>query len=159
MNEIYLEKYSISELLKFYTEIIEELINRRVLRTRNNPVADYTEWLVSSKLQFKLENNSKSGYDATDIKGIKYQIKGRRITPTNKSKQLGVIRKLESKKFDYLIGLVFDKDFSLIEGYKIPHQTIKKYAKFSKHQNGHILHLKGEILRDPKTENIINILK
>jgi hypothetical protein len=95
--------------LKLHSSIIDELKRRNVVRTRNNPVGDYTEWLVKRALKLQLSNNSKMGYDAKDNrKNIKYQIKGRQITSDNKSKQLSVIRKLEDKKFDFLIAVLFD---------------------------------------------------
>ena len=45
-----------------------------------------------------------TGYDAVDAAGCRYQIKARRLTPQNKSRQLGVVRKLEQTEFDYLIA-------------------------------------------------------
>ena len=142
------------ELLEVYSLIIEELIRRGVIRTTNNPVADYAEYIVAKKLGLKLENNSTAGHDAIDENNIKYQIKSRRNNDRNKSKQLGVIRNLELKKFDYLIGVIFNDKFHVLEAYKIPVGAISDYARFSPHQNGHILALKGKVLRDERIEDI-----
>ena len=142
------------DLLRCYADILDELKHRHVVRTFNNPVADYAEWLVAKKLGLKLGTNSRFGYDATNSANEKFQIKSRRLVPSNKSRQLGVIRNLEDVEFDYLIVVLFESDFSLKEAYKIPQRVITKYAKFSKHQNGHILHLRGDILKDPVVEEI-----
>lgn len=149
-----LKNFSNRDLLKKHSSIVDELIKRGVIRTRNNPIADYAEWLVSNKFKWSLAPSSNTGYDALDNDNIRYQIKCRRITVTRKSRQLGVIRKLNEKKFDFLVGVLFDDYYKVFEAYIIPHDIIEKYSRFSEHQNGYILQLKGEILEDRKTENI-----
>ena len=142
------------KLLRDYSKAMDALLEAGIVRTRNNPVGDYAEWVVKEELNLKLEKNSKSGYDATDKKGIRYQIKGRRVTSKNKSRQLGVIRDLNEKKFDFLVAVIFDEQFNVIEAYKIPHKIIKNHSKYSEHQHGHLVHLKGEILKDKLTQKI-----
>ncbi len=142
------------ELLKLHAAIINELKRRKVVRTKNNPVGDYTEWLVSKALNLKLANNSAAGYDGIDENGIKYQIKGRRITPENKSRQLSAIRKLNEKDFDYLVGVVFDENYSVIDAVVVPHDVVVEYSTYREHVNAHILHLRGAILEDPRVRSI-----
>lgn len=149
-----ISKYSVKDLLLQYVVIIEELKKRGILRSNNNPIGDYTEWLVSKAFDLKIQSNSNKGYDAIDSTGNKYQIKGRKITPENPSRQLNVIRNLEDKHFDFLIGVLFDKDFSVIEAYKVPHSIIGKYSTYSEPQNGEILQLKGELLSAKGVERI-----
>ncbi|HDW2598736.1 TPA: hypothetical protein RLU61_004450 [Escherichia coli] len=38
------------ELLSLHSEILTQLRSRGVIRTKNNPVGDYAEWLVSNAL-------------------------------------------------------------------------------------------------------------
>ncbi len=154
-----LENHTIKDLLKLHSQVINELQHRKVLRTKNNPVGDYTEWLVAKCLKLDLERNSSSGFDAKDNKGIRYQIKGRKNTPSNKSRQLSVIRNLSQKEFDLLVAVIFDDEYEVIEAVAIPQEIITDYAKFSSHQNGHILHLKGPILSDERVTNIKKLLK
>jgi hypothetical protein len=149
-----LNEFSVSELLKLQAGVMEELNKRGVLRSQNNPTGDYAEYLVAKELGLKLEFNSRSGFDATDESGSRIQIKGRRVTLKNPSRQLGVIRDLEKKQFDYLIGLVFDDLYSVNHVLKIPHEIIADYAEFSNHQRGHILHLSGRVLSDKRVEDI-----
>lgn len=143
------------ELLQQHSSIIEELVNRNVLRTRNNPVADYAEWLVANKLCLTLQTNSKAGYDAVDSSGVTYQIKARR-----ERTQLGVIRNLNQNAFDYLIVVIFHNDFSVKEAYNIPHSIIVNYANHSSHQNGHILCIRRNgIINDSQTQNITQLFQ
>ncbi len=158
MAEFDWEGLTVPELLRCFADILDELKERKVVRTRNNPVGDYAEWLLTQRLGLLLERNSKRGYDATDTSGKRYQIKSRRLDQTNESKQLSVIRNLDTNEFDYLVGVLFNRDFTVREAYKIPHSVIREHAHFSEHQNGYILHLQGEVLAAPGVENITKVL-
>jgi hypothetical protein len=137
------------ELLQLYGRLMEELRQRKLIRSSNTPVSDYAEKIVCEKLKLSLQRKSSKGHDAIDEKrGTKYQIKARRLTRHNKSRQLGVIRNLDQRLFDYLIAVFFDEFFNIIEIWRIPRETIPMYSRYSPHQNGHILVLTGEVLED-----------
>ncbi|MCJ7490585.1 MAG: hypothetical protein MUP15_00230 [Dehalococcoidia bacterium] len=154
MNELDLQRMATPDLLSCFARVLEELQARGVVRTRNNPVADYAEWLTSQRLGLDLAANSRAGYDAIGPNGDRFQIKSRRLASSRGSRQLSVIRNLAAKQFDYLIAIVFDNDFIVTEAYKMPHDVIGRFARFSQHQNGHILHLRGEVLNESGVENI-----
>ena len=147
------------ELLVYTFEIMNELKERGIIRTKNNPIADYCEWLVANKFEWILENSSKVGYDVVDASGLRVQIKCRVVGSGSNSRQLGVIRKLDENTFDYLIAILFDEKVEVISAYKISKELIKEYAKFSAHQNGHILSLKGDLLADKQIRDITQALK
>ncbi|WP_080571184.1 DUF6998 domain-containing protein [Stutzerimonas stutzeri] len=149
-----LANLSIPELLKLHAAAIDELKNRGVLRTKNNPVGDYAEWLVSSAFNLTLAKNSAAGHDAESSDGKKIQIKSRRITAGNRSRQLGVIRNLDKNDFDELIVVIFNEAYEPIEAYLIPHAVISEYSSYRTHVNGHILHMRGAILLDSRVVNI-----
>lgn len=117
---------------------MEELRNRQLIRSSNNPVADYAEKVAVEELGLIRAGKEEKGHDAKDKAGKNYQIKGRRITRHNKSRQLGVIRYLDEKLFDYVIAVIFNEDFTVKEIWKIPHQFIKENSRYSSLQNGHI---------------------
>ena len=143
-----------SELLAFHGSVLTELKRRGVVRTGNNPTGDYTEWLVAKTLALSLATSSAKGFDATDADGVKYQIKGRRITSQNPSTQLGVIRSLESSDFDVLIAIIFDESWNVLHAVKISHETVSKIATFRKHTNGHVMHIRRQELAQPGVEVI-----
>ncbi|HEY9201587.1 MAG TPA: hypothetical protein VIQ81_08330 [Gammaproteobacteria bacterium] len=153
-----LREKSVKELLQLQSEIINELKRRKVVRTKNNPLGDYTEWLVAKGLGLELATNSSAGYDGIDSEGIKIQIKARRITPENKSRQLGAIRNLEGKDFDQLAAVIFNENYEIIDALLIPYEVIGEYAKFRNHVNAHIMHLKGPILTDPRVKDIKKLI-
>jgi hypothetical protein len=129
------------------------------LRTTNNPTGDYAEWLVKTRLTLELETSSKKGYDAKDINGKKYQIKGRHLTATNQAMQLGTIRNLDGKQFDYLIALIFNEDWSLKFAAKIAHSKVTALAKHKQNINGHIMHFHPRILEEEGVEDILSRLE
>ncbi|RYD57916.1 MAG: hypothetical protein EOP56_06485 [Sphingobacteriales bacterium] len=149
-----LEKMTVKELMNYNSKIMDELKSRNVIRTRNNPIADYCEWLVSQKFNWNLENSSTEGYDVCDDDGLRVQVKCRTLKNGRGTRQLGVIRKLNDDTFDYLIAILFDEKTEVIKAYKIRKDLITDYARFSQHQNGHILSLKGGILNDNRLEDI-----
>lgn len=124
MSSTDFSELTITELLATHSAVLDELQHRNVIRSKNNPTGDYAEWLVSTKLDLTLKKNSAKGFDATDPQVLRYQIKGRRVTPENKSTQLGVIRNLDGKDFDFLVAVVFDANWQVRCAAKIPHQTV-----------------------------------
>ena len=155
-----LARLSVSELLRLFADVMEELKKKEVVRSRNNPVADYAEWLAIEAFNLKRQRKSNKGFDAVDPSdGIKYEIKGRRLENRSSSRQLSVIRKLEHKRFDFLIGILFDNDFSIHKAYKIPHHIISNYSRYREYVNGHILTLQGAILSAEGVERIDSRLR
>lgn len=154
VSESFLTSLSDLELLSLHSEILIELRSRGVIRTKNNPVGDYAEWLVSKALGMTLLSNSSAGADAIDTDNKKVQIKARRVTPDNPSRQLSALRNYEAADFDYLIAVIFDETYNVLDAYKIPHEVIRDYARHSDYVNAHIVNLKGAILTDPRVISI-----
>jgi hypothetical protein len=150
---------TISELLSLHGAVFDELKSHGVVRSENNPTGDYAEWLVSARLELTLETNSAKGFDATDSQGLRYQIKGRRVTPDNPSTQLGVIRNLDCHYFDFLLAVVFNSDWTVLRAAKIPHNVVGARATFSQHVHGHIMHLRQTDLDVPGVEDISAVLR
>lgn len=144
---------SVKELLQLQASATNELKARGVVRTQNNPLGDYTEWLVARALNLELQANSKAGYDGVGKDGLRVQIKGRRVTPTNNSRQLSAIRKYAERDFDVLAAVIYDERFEIIEALLIPHEVVGEYASYREHVNAHILILKGPILSDPRVQS------
>lgn len=98
---------SVRDLLTMHGQIMDELRERDVVRTANAPLGDYAELLFAIAFGWSLEGNSSMGHDATDVAGVRYQIKSRRVTPRNRSRQLSAIRRLPDQTFDFLAGILF----------------------------------------------------
>jgi hypothetical protein len=146
------------ELLQMFAAVIDELKSRGLVRTINNPVADYTEWLVTSKLKLTLLGNSKSGCDATGCDGTKYQIKGRRVSGPAKSIQLSALRNLPKKPFDFLVAVIYERDFSIRHALRIPYEVVLEKSTYQAHTNSHLFHIRPSLLGDVRVENIADLL-
>ncbi len=147
------------QLLQVTGDVIDELVSRGVCRTENNPVSDYTEWLVASRLNITLATSSARGFDAVGPNQEKYEIKARRITPKNQSRQLSAIRNLDLRLFDFLVAVVYTKNFEVKIALKIPYEVVVKKSKKVGHTNSHKLEAKDDLIAESGVEDITHLLK
>lgn len=97
------------------------------------------EWLVARALGLELVAPSVKGYDAVSSDGARYQVKGRRQTPENASRQLSAIRGFELDDvhpFDFLVGVLYNRDFTVMKAAQIPVPIVRQEAKPTPHVNG-----------------------
>ncbi|MGA3094626.1 MAG: hypothetical protein ABSD79_04495 [Dehalococcoidales bacterium] len=149
-NSIDISRLKDTELLGLYADLMEELRHRGILRTSNNPVADYAEYVAVERLHLIRSEKEEKGCDATDNKGKRYQIKGRRLTRHNASRQLGVIRNIEKDLFNSLIVVIFAEHFELMEIWQISISFVKAHSSWSEHQHGHIFIADKSLLEHAK---------
>ncbi|ABD82009.1 hypothetical protein Sde_2749 [Saccharophagus degradans 2-40] len=149
-----LSSFNTIELLRLQTKVIGELKGRSIVRTNNNPLADYAEYLAAKALGLELCVNSQTGHDGKDVHGLRYEVKARRVTTTNPSRQLSSIRKLNEKHFDWLLAIIFDEAFIVDQAILLPHEAIADYATHRDHTNSHILVMKGAVLKDQRLKDI-----
>ena len=142
-----------SQLLGAYAAVMEELKRRGAIRSSNNPVSDYAEFLVSRRLNLDLSGESNEGFDASDRRGIRYQIKARRLDGRS-SRQLGVFRSLNKHPFDVAIVVLFNHEFQPTEVYRIPIAAIRKHGRFSRHVNGWIVQARPPLTTDQRVRSI-----
>lgn len=150
-----LSQLSNVELMQLNQLTLDELERRYVIRTRNNPVSEYTEWLVAENMQMELAPPSTKGYDATTTDGRKIQIKSRKNNLKNKSLVLGIIRGYDLNQFDELIAVIYNPDFSIRYAISIPHELVRIYGFYNKHQNGYTLRISNLLLNDPRVTDLI----
>jgi hypothetical protein len=148
-----LTELSVQELLKLWAAVLNQLQARGVVRSANNPVADYAELLVAHHFGVEPAGGSQAGYDLITKEGERIQVKGLRKTRPGRG-QLSAIRRLESDAFDTLIAVVFEPDFSDFVAWRIPHDVVSRYARWSQHVNAHLLTLSRRMLSDPEVRSI-----
>src|SRR3990172_8997081 len=143
-SRVRLKELKVLDLLSMHSDIISELCNRGVLRTANNPAADYAEFLVTTALSLWPAPKSAKGYDAIDNRGRKYEIKARRITRMSRPTRFSAIRKLEEGHFDFLVGVLFDERFNVRHAKVLTRASVKKKAFWQAHVNGWILPIRDQ---------------
>jgi hypothetical protein len=127
------------ELLSQYGRILTILRERGITRTEDSPVGGYAEHLASLAFGLTLTANSKNGYDGIDAEGARYQVKGRRMTRWNRSRQLSAFRGLaegQPAPFDLLAGILFNADMSVMRAALVPLATVRQLSKLQAHVNG-----------------------
>jgi hypothetical protein len=146
-------------LLRQYAETIDALRLTGVVRTKNNPVADYAEWLVARALGLELVPKSATGHDAIGPDGRRYEVKARRITRDNGSRQLSAIRKLDEEHFDWLVGVLFERDFSVLRAAKIPRKVVCAHVTFSAHTNASKFLLRDQVWMCDGVEDVTDAVR
>src|SRR4051794_4704740 len=109
-----------AELAKAWARSMRVMRERDLVRTANTPVGDYAERIACAEFGLELKGFSEKSIDAMGPGGVRYQIKGRRLTPANGSRQLGAIRDIKEKPFDVLLAVFFNEDLDLEEIWSIP---------------------------------------
>ena len=155
MND--LKHLSLARLLGLYAGIMEELRRRGVARTANNPTGDLAEFLFCRAFSWQPAPNSERGFDATDGRGKRYQIKGRRLHRSNKSRQLSAIRDLDG--FDTLAAVLFDDEYRVLRGALIPSEVVGERCKFVRHTNSHKFMLTDDVWNDGRVKDVTGELR
>jgi hypothetical protein len=103
------------------------------------------EYLFCKAFGWTQVGNSHTNIDAVGPDGKRYQIKGRRPTRHNKSRQLSAIRELHGGHFDFLAGILFNEDYTVQRAALIPHSVAIDRAKFIPRTNSHKFMLRDDI--------------
>jgi hypothetical protein len=148
--------FSDAELPAMWSASLAEMRTRELIRSHNNPVADYAEIFVARHVGGELAGKSMAGYDVRGPDGVRYQVKSRRITAENGSRQLGFIRNLDGDPFDVLVAVLFDLDLSVTEMWSIPVESVRKLARWVPHVNAHRIIADARVLAtDPSISRLI----
>lgn len=141
-----ISELSSQALLGLHGKIAEELRSRGVTRTLNNPVGDFAEHLFCKAFRWDQAKNSHARVDAIDpSNGTRYQIKGRRVTAGNNSRQLGAIRDLAGAHFEFLAAVLFSEDYGVFRAAIIPCSIIVEKASFVVNTNSHKFILRDDV--------------
>ena len=122
-----LDSLNRDEVAKAWALSMREMHKRELIRSAN-VVGDYAEAVACRLLELTpVGNRSEKGYDATGPAG-RYQIKGRRVTPWNRSREVGAIRDihLDPPPFDVLVVVLFDEDLNLTGLFSIPPEVVRE---------------------------------
>ena len=135
-----LASLSDSEVIELYPKILNELKSRGIIRT-NNLIGELGEYFVASiyrktpslpNLQLNLK--STRNIDATSDKGERYAIKATSGNGTGVFASLPIVD--DGKVyFEYLILVIFNKDYSLKEIYELNWEQFLQHRKMKPPEN------------------------
>ncbi|MBI3748062.1 MAG: hypothetical protein HY262_04340 [Chloroflexi bacterium] len=149
------------DLLALFARIVDELLSQGVVRSTNNPVADYSEYLTARALGLTLVANSSIGFDAIGEDDVRYQVKARRLTASNGSRQLGFIRGLETDEdpFDVLVGILFNADFTVLRAAMVPIEVVRARVARIDYVNAWRLVLTDAVWSVPGVEDVTDRIR
>lgn len=133
------------QLLLMHAKVSEELRRRGVTRSTNNPAGDVAEHLFCRAFEWVQAPRSARDFDATDASGARYQIKSRRLTVHNKSRQLSALRRLPDRGFDFLAAVLFKSDYRVLKAALVPHARVVELAKRVEYTNSWRFLLRDEV--------------
>ena len=158
-----LQELSVRELLLLHSDLETELLDRGVAQQMGAVVGGYAEMLVSDRLRLDRMPHQTKGFRARDRANPenKYQIKGRRMRNRNvtlSDLQLGSIRRIEDREFDYFVGVIFRLDFTVFRAAKVPYEVLIGLNDLKSTSTGHQLVLSDSALEQLGVELITDIL-
>lgn len=149
-----LSKLTSSELLALHAKLLDELRTRGITRSSNNPTGDLAEYLFCKAFGWKQAGNSSTNVDAVSSNGTRYQIKGRRITRYNGSRQLSAIRNLDGAHFDFLAAVLLAEDGGVFRAAIIPRAVVVLRSTFVRHTNSHKFLLRDDVWSVPGVQDV-----
>ena len=135
-----LEDLENDELISLYPKLLKELKRRKIIRT-NNLIGELGEFIAASEYkknsqlpQLQLNLKSTKNVDAISIKGERYAIK------STSGKGTGVFASLPNEDdgivhFEYLILVIFNKDYTLNEIYELTWKDFLRFRKMKPPEN------------------------
>ena len=152
-----LKNRSSIELLGLHVDVLKELRRRGVIRSENIPTGDFAEFLFCRTFSWRQASKSEKAFDAEDGKGNRYQIKGRRHTPQNKSRQLSFIRDLNG--FDTLAAILFGERYDVERAALISSEVVRERCKFVSYTNGYRFMLTDDVWDDRRVTDVTEKLR
>lgn len=150
-----LASLSDAALLKRYAEVMQEILRRGLSKGMNNPIGDYAERLVAQALKADTMTQSNTGFDLRGPGDIRYEVKARRMNAARSSRQLSALRNLKDRHFDFLVGVLFNEDFTVYRAAIIPWEIVRDNAVFRPHTNAWVFHLRDSVWSLPGVKDLI----
>lgn len=127
---------SVRQLLRLYSRILTELIQRGVVRSRNAPAGDLAELVVAKAYQGELAPASEKSWDVRASTGALLQVKCRVVEPG--SRRTHVYSPFRSWGFDVCIFVSLDSvTYDIAHAVEVPVDRVKTVARQSTWVAGH----------------------
>lgn len=115
---------AVTRLLGLYAEILTELLNRGVVRTRNAPAGDLAELLVANAYEGVLAANSVKSWDVEAADGRHLQVKCRVVQAGAKSSQ--TYSPFRSWGFDACVFVILDAGtYAVVKAVEVPADQVE----------------------------------
>ena len=150
-----LSKLSSDEIINLYPSLLDELKKRKIIRT-NNVIGEIAEYLVeqaynkdTSLPKLQLGINSTKNIDAISVNGERYAIKSTSGTNTGVFSSIPLVDD-GNTYFEYLIILMFDKNYKIKTIIELTWKDFLKYRKIKKPENKFSINVTKDVLENAK---------
>ncbi|MBE3076996.1 hypothetical protein HA387_00960 [Clavibacter michiganensis subsp. michiganensis] len=125
---------TVRQLLASHVAVLDELLSRGVVRTRNSPLGDLAETIALRAYGGTLAPNSEKSYDLTTPSGRRIQVKARLVNSADRrSKNFSAFRSFD---FDDALFLLFDAtSYDLIWARELTSETTRAIGRRVEHTN------------------------
>jgi hypothetical protein len=154
-----LPELSPPQLLKLHASIGDELRTRGITRSSNNPVGDFAEYLFCRAFGWKQADNSAKSADAICSEGRLYQVKSRRPTRHNPSRQLSAMRALDEGGFDFLAGVIFAEDYTVHRAAIVPHALVLQKSVYVEYTRSWKFYLRDAVWEWPGVKDVTEVMR
>jgi hypothetical protein len=143
---------STADLLCDWASVMRELRARDIIRTNNNPVGDIAEAVVHAHYGGERAGFSNAGWDVKTPAGERLEVKALRVAEGGKAgRGLSPIRQSD---YDAVIVVVFNEDFEVTEGLRIPREVVEERFAVEAYRNARSIRLTQALRADPRVETV-----
>ena len=142
-----LDQIADDQLPRIWGEVMEEMLGRGIITSRNHPIASLGERVAADHLKGALAPPNTKGYDLR-VGRRKIQVKAVRDSGTRTN-----LSPVRSEDFSAVVVVVFDLVLRVTEILEISKRNIADCWRYSDHVNGHIPNLR-KIRGHPKAKRI-----
>jgi hypothetical protein len=115
-------------LVALYGRVMSLMLEREIVRSANNPIADMAERVVADYYGVEPAPPNEKAFDVLAKDGTRIQVKALRRTKPGRS-GLSPLRDLD---FDLLAIVIFEIDMELVEVVLVPIGVVTEYMGWSK---------------------------
>lgn len=139
------QRSSTVALLRLYGAVLDELLRRGVVRSRNAPAGDFAEYLANKVYGGELAPASGKSWDVRAQDGRLVQVKCRVVRPKQSGGNYSFLRSWE---FDVCVFVKLNSvDYAVVSAVEVPRAGVESLARVSAHVNGSRVRLADDLLK------------
>lgn len=144
------------DLLRMYSDLLNELTARDVIRSRNAPAGDLAEKLVGVAYGGTLAPPSQTSWDVLTPDGRQLQVKCRLTDPDRPRGNYSVFR---SWDFDACVFVQLTHQYAVSRAVEVPVECLRSAASRSEHVNGWRIQVRSALAQMAGAQDVTAMLE
>lgn len=146
------ENLNTRQLLALWARTLRELLDRRIVRTLNNPIGDIAEAIVAEHFDGTRATFNNPGWDVATPDGQKIEVKSLRLTGIKPRTNLSPIPR--NSEFTSLVIVVFDEELRVMESLLVPREVVLSVFKPRARDGATIVRVTDALRDDPRVTKL-----